>query len=164
MAKKAKAARKQGIPDDVKAHVNEIVETFNKSEPAAKKCPYVTRFRGNYLYLDRSEARASSPICRLKYTGKLDDWGFAIYKYSRDAYDADEWFFPGSQHVNGTIEGAMRAGLEAYPPRQRVGCLQRGRGCLLMLSPAWLLGHLTIWLMRKKMEQDIRAYIEDEQL
>jgi len=40
---------------------------------------------------------------------------FAIYKYSNERYAPDEWFFPGDQHVNGTIEGAMRAGLEAYP-------------------------------------------------
>ena len=30
-------------------------------------------------------------------------------------YDAEEWLFPGSQHIDGTVEGAMRAGLEAYP-------------------------------------------------
>ena len=26
-----------------------------------------------------------------------------------------EWMFPGSQYLDGTLEGAMRAGLEAYP-------------------------------------------------
>jgi hypothetical protein len=25
------------------------------------------------------------------------------------------WMFPGGEHVDGTVEGAMRAGLEAYP-------------------------------------------------
>ena len=30
-------------------------------------------------------------------------------------YDAEEWFFPGEEHIDGTIEGAMKAGLEAYP-------------------------------------------------
>ena len=37
------------------------------------------------------------------------------HEYSSERYDDDEWFFPGSEHVNGTIEGAMKAGLEAYP-------------------------------------------------
>jgi hypothetical protein len=45
----------------------------------------------------------------------MDDWEFAIFKYSDKCYDTDEWMFPGSGHVNGTVEGAMRAGLEAYP-------------------------------------------------
>jgi hypothetical protein len=26
-----------------------------------------------------------------------------------------EFFFPGTEHLDGTIEGAMRAGVEAYP-------------------------------------------------
>jgi hypothetical protein len=55
------------------------------------------------------------PICRLKYTGDINNWSFAIFKYSDERYDSDEWFFPGSGHVDGTIEGAMKAGLEAYP-------------------------------------------------
>ena len=45
-----------------------------------------------------------------------EHWGFAIYKYGDTRNDADEWLFPGSQHLDGTIAGAMRAGLEAYPP------------------------------------------------
>jgi putative transposase len=44
-----------------------------------------------------------------------DRWEFAIYKYSDERYDADEWLFPGAGYVDGTLEGAMRAGLEAYP-------------------------------------------------
>jgi hypothetical protein len=46
----------------------------------------------------------------------MEDWSFAIYKYSDERYDEEEWFFPGSEHVDGTIEGAMKAGLEAYTP------------------------------------------------
>lgn len=45
----------------------------------------------------------------------MDNWEFAIYKYSKDRYDPDEWMFPGSGHVDGTVEGAMKAGIEAYP-------------------------------------------------
>jgi hypothetical protein len=45
----------------------------------------------------------------------MSHWDFAIFKYSDMKYDPDEWLFPGSQHIDGTIEGAMKAGLEAYP-------------------------------------------------
>jgi hypothetical protein len=48
----------------------------------------------------------------------MDDWDFAIYRHSRERYDPEEWFFPGSQLVNGTIQGAMEAGLAAYPVLQ----------------------------------------------
>ena len=46
----------------------------------------------------------------------MDNWEFAIYKYSDSRYDPEEWMFPGMGEVDGTIEGAMRAGLLAYPP------------------------------------------------
>jgi hypothetical protein len=52
----------------------------------------------------------------LEYTGGIDNWDFAIFKYSDERYDPKEWFFPGAGHVDGTVEGAMKAGLEAYPP------------------------------------------------
>jgi hypothetical protein len=56
------------------------------------------------------------PAARLKYNGKIDNWGFAIFKWSNERYDPYEIFFPGSKHLNGTIEGALKAGHEAYPP------------------------------------------------
>ncbi len=102
------------IPDEVKAQVNEIVTRFNEGS-GDPTCFYVTRFRGNYLYLDRSDFGRIGPICRLKYTGDMNKWEFAIYKYSSERYDPGEWFFPGYEHMDGTIEGAMMVGLEAYP-------------------------------------------------
>ena len=50
----------------------------------------------------------------MTYTGEMDAWKFAIYKYSDERY-ADHEMFPGMGEVDGTVEGAMRAGLEAYP-------------------------------------------------
>lgn len=100
------------IPKEAKKHVEEIVQRFNKT----LDYPYVVRYRGNYLYLDRKNYFGNvTPICRLTYTGEMKNWEFAIYKYSTERYDPDEWMFPGINHVDGTIEGAMKAGLEAYP-------------------------------------------------
>ena len=39
----------------------------------------------------------------------------SIYRHSRNLYDPAEWMFPGANLVNGTVEGAMKAGMEAYP-------------------------------------------------
>ncbi|MFN2151770.1 MAG: hypothetical protein ACK2T5_09260 [Anaerolineales bacterium] len=107
---------KNKIPPDIKAQVDEIVANFNRT--VLKNQPrrwFSTRYRGQYLYLDHPKTYRTWPVCRLTYTGKMDGWGFAIYKYSDERFDPDEWFFPGSGQIDGTIEGAMRAGLEAYP-------------------------------------------------
>jgi hypothetical protein len=43
------------------------------------------------------------------------EWEFAIFKWTREQYDPDEWFFSCSNLLDGTIKGAIKAGLEAYP-------------------------------------------------
>ena len=104
------------IPPEVKTQVDEIVAKFNRTQ--LKNQPhrwFSTRYRGQYLYLDHPKTYRSWPVCRLAYSGKVDEWEFAIYKYSDERFAPDEWMFPGAEYVNGTIEGAMRAGLEAYP-------------------------------------------------
>jgi hypothetical protein len=103
------------IPEQLKREVEEIVADFNRKVLQDPNSSYVARYRGQYLYLDRVAYGRVDPICRLTYTGARDKWEFAIYKYSDERYDPDEWVFPGSEHLDGTIEGAMKAGLEAYP-------------------------------------------------
>ena len=105
----------RGLPDEVKTQVIAIVQHFNTNVIRNPHCMYIPRYKGKFLYLDRQDYRRLHPICRLEYTGKMEDWSFAIYKYSDERYDAEEWFFPGAGHVDGTVEGAMKAGLEAYP-------------------------------------------------
>lgn len=53
-------------------------------------------------------------ICRLTYNGDLEKMDFAIYKYSSEKYDPSEFSFPGSNHVDSSLEGAMKARLKAY--------------------------------------------------
>jgi len=110
-----KRSTTRGIPDKVKTDVAAIVQHFNTTVIRNPHCVYVPRYRGKFLYLDRQDDGRLSPICRLEYTGNMEDWSFAIYKYSDERYDEEEWFFPGEEHVDGTLEGAMKAGLEAYP-------------------------------------------------
>lgn len=106
----------KSIPKDVRQRAEETVDRFNDEHFADADVRYVARFRGAYLYLDRHDYGNTGPICRLKYTGNFKEWAFAIFKYSSEQYNPDEWFFPGDDKVDGTIEGAMLAGLEAYPP------------------------------------------------
>lgn len=106
---------RQAIPQHVKEWADTAIQQFNSTVIRDPTYFYVARYRGPYLYLDRLDYGQPSHVARLTYTGSTDDWGFAIYKYSDEKYDAEEWLFPGSGHLDGTIEGAMRAGLEAYP-------------------------------------------------
>ena len=92
------------------------VETFNKKNLSKKLNKYYPKIKGSFVYLDRSMNDGSlEHICRLKYVGNINDMEFAIYKYSSEKYDPDEYMFVGEEQVNGTLEGAMKAGLEAYP-------------------------------------------------
>ncbi len=108
---------KKSIPNQVKAQIATVIERFNQEVGQQYMITYVSRYRGNYLYLDRVDFMGNQgPICRLTYTGDLNSWEFAIYKYSDNRYDPDEWMIPGIGQFDGTVEGAMKAGLEAYPP------------------------------------------------
>ena len=108
---------RKGIPQEIKDQADKIVEEFNQNVLLRNpNVYYMTRYRGRFLYLERFNYGHSGPICRLEYTGSIDNWEFAIFKYSDERYDPEEWMFSGAGHLNGTIEGAMKAGLEAYPP------------------------------------------------
>lgn len=96
---------------DLKDQVEWIVKKFNLKNKTDYRC----RFRRGFVYLDRSDQYGGfGPVSRLKYTGKLDDWDFAIFKYSSEFYAEGE-IFPGGELLDGTIDGALKAGLKAYP-------------------------------------------------
>ena len=119
--------RGPAIPLEIQAEVQKLVEEFNhknfsKASPLSKLIPginlkggFAARFKGKFLYLDRIERSRPSPICRLTWTGSMDKWEFAIYKYSDNHNDPEEWFFPGADKVDGTVSGAMAAGMATYP-------------------------------------------------
>lgn len=104
------------IPDAVKTQVADRITAFNHAYIQDSQIYYLPRYRGAFLYLDRCDYGQVGPIGRLTYTGALDRWEFAIYRYSDERYAPDEWLFPGAGALDGTLEGAMRAGMAAYPP------------------------------------------------
>jgi hypothetical protein len=107
--------KQPSIPKQIQDQVIEIVADFNRKTFQKTDHGYRPRFRGRFLYLDRADLGSPSAICRLTYSGKMEDWEFAIYLHSKDRYDPEEWFFPGSEKCDGTVMGAMQAGLIAYP-------------------------------------------------
>lgn len=46
----------------------------------------------------------------------MTKWKFAVFHWSSETYDDEELFIvPGINHFNGTVESAMKVGMEAYP-------------------------------------------------
>lgn len=108
---------KTKITEEIKERANKIIADFNiKVYIKNPGTEYYAIYKGDFLFLNRREGGKDGPIARLKYTGKFDKWDFAIFKWSSDSYDPDVFCFPGDQHVDGTIGGALKAGNEAYPP------------------------------------------------
>ncbi len=105
------------IPEEIKEKADKTIADFNVRTYKKKSgIEYYALYKGDFLYLNRKEGEKDGPIARLRYKGKFDDWDFAIFKWSIERYDPDEFFYPGSGYVDGTIEGALKAGNEAYPP------------------------------------------------
>ena len=130
----------KSIPKEIKEAVLTRIVSFNKKHQTT----FQITFRGQFAYLSKTEkqnigiantfrqmmaaktgialkniAAQDAPVIetklgRLKYVGQMDKWEFAVFKYSREIYDADEFMFPGSFELDGTIEGALRASLELY--------------------------------------------------
>lgn len=74
------------IPVEVQEEVLKIVEEFNRKTFTGEQHPLVkvlfgaakrgfaARFKGKFLYLDRTDRRRPSEICRLTWNGKMDNW------------------------------------------------------------------------------------------
>ena len=109
--------KKEIIPASVVSEIESRVENFNKNYMAKKNSMYVFQIKGKFIYLMRTndDDESLENICRLTYRGDLENTEFAIYKFSTEKYDPNEWGFPGERLVDGSLEGAMKAGLKAYP-------------------------------------------------
>jgi hypothetical protein len=127
------------IPKQIKTEVLQIVEDFNDKHNTT----FQMSFRGRFAYLSKMEQQGmddaflkilaekmgiprekmplqkasvqETKLGRLEYNGEMDNWSFAVFRYSRENYDPEEWMFPGAEELDGTIEGALRAGMQIYP-------------------------------------------------
>jgi hypothetical protein len=106
---------KKMIPDEIREQVTAIVKKFNREEIKVPNTAYIARFQGRFLYLDRIIYDKKEPLVRMEYFREINEWDFAIFRWSSETYDPDPFMFPGYELFDGTIEGAMRAGMKAYP-------------------------------------------------
>ena len=103
------------IPKEIKTEVIQIVEDFNKSSKMPKDCFYKPRFKGRFCNLDRSDFGTIGQICRIEYTGDKNKWRFEMFLWSTETYTNNMDCCSEIKIFDGTIEGAMKAGLSAYP-------------------------------------------------
>jgi len=127
----------KSIPKEIKEQVVQIVADYNKKN----KTNFEISFRGKFAYLSKLKLSEVNPFLaiiakrmgvstdklpqqhnqtvetklgRLTYSGQMDNWDFAVFKYSRETYDSNEFMFPGYEELDGTIQGALNAGLQLY--------------------------------------------------
>lgn len=106
------------ITKEIKQQIEEAVMQFNSVEfdSIGKSYYYFATYRGKFIYLNIQNEETVYKAGRLSYTGDLNDMEFAIYKFSRENYDSDEFMFPGVQYLDGTVNGALQTCNTAYPP------------------------------------------------
>ena len=105
------------IPLEIQKEINKKIDVFNKKYMSKSNYKYCAIIKGKFIYLmwqyEVAGEQKFDKISRLTYDGNLNDMDFAIFRYSREKYDATA-MFPGDNYINGTLEGAMKAGLKAY--------------------------------------------------
>jgi len=74
---------KKGIPESIKKQVEETISRFNGEIIEDADDFYHIRYRGNYVYLGRETFGTIYPICRLRYTGKVDECGVRYLQVQR---------------------------------------------------------------------------------
>ena len=82
------------IPDSTKSSLDQRL-----NQRARERWPQIrridTRFRAGFGYVDAVLPDGDVlPLCRLRYVGYANDWGFAIYRASHHDYQ-DSWLPSG---------------------------------------------------------------------
>jgi hypothetical protein len=100
------------VPLSIQSMLQERVDAFCKSVGLRDR--YVADARGKFIFIYRDLPDYSRiRICRLTYLGDTENMPFALFNYKTERYSTSESGFFGAEHLDGTIEGALKAGIEA---------------------------------------------------
>jgi hypothetical protein len=94
------------IPSGVQTRTElRVMEHAKKNHPG-KFTRIEVRFRGAFCYIDAYDSDPNTPIhlCRLRYLGNPDQWGFDFYTYAHEKYERS---FLMSGEPQGTPEEAF---------------------------------------------------------
>ena len=92
------------IPDTVRRALTRRLEA-RRQERWPELAELAIRYRGSFAYVEGTTSEDEAmPLCRLRYLGSPDNWGFAAYLASKDGYE-DSTLPRGS--FTGTPEEAL---------------------------------------------------------
>ncbi|RQG94487.1 hypothetical protein [Natrarchaeobius oligotrophus] len=92
------------IPEYIRRTLQDQIENHARTAWNERCARVQVRFRGEYAYIDAFESNpwmmpdaseeekerirhTPTKLCRLTWTGDLDSWAFAFYKYSDERYE-----------------------------------------------------------------------------
>lgn len=101
------------IPQEIKNEAETAVKTFNTKRFSEGDTEYIANFDDEYMYLKIRRKDSFRPVARIRFTGDPQKWEFSVYDYSTDDYTHRK-SFPGAEFADGTIEGALKAGVKAF--------------------------------------------------
>jgi hypothetical protein len=87
------------------------IDAFTEPEPPPDDWPPVDWPETREEYLQRLRATPTK-LCRLRYFGGEDRWGFAFYTYSNERYELSA--YPSSGEFLGPPEEAFHVSAQAY--------------------------------------------------
>lgn len=104
------------VPISLQSKLCDRASAFSKKELPGAKYRYFPDARGKFIYLCRLWPNGDTQrLGRLTYEGDPENMEFAIFKFRSGKYDPKDKEFPGSQYLDGTLEGALRALTAAHP-------------------------------------------------
>jgi hypothetical protein len=88
------------VPMEIQSEIGKRVTAFNDKYLSKKGGRYWADARGKFIYLRYGdEFQTSDPICRLTYHGDLENMDFAIFKWSTEKYDPNEFCITSTEHL-----------------------------------------------------------------
>ena len=123
------------IPENVRRRTEERIRRYAEQHFAGRYTSLDIRFRGQFCYIDAYQEPEDLPgwpppdwpetreemlerlrntpthLCRLRYFGDENKWGFAFYTYSNEKYELS--VFPNGEFF-GTPEEAFATAAEVY--------------------------------------------------
>jgi hypothetical protein len=98
------------IPDQARWRLEQRLE-LRRRERWRDLRDLKVRYRGDYAYITGTDTDGPLSLCRLRYNGSPDNWGFACYLASKDGYE--ESILPTGSFT-GTPEEALDCACGLY--------------------------------------------------
>ena len=103
------------IPLSIQSDLQVRADIFREKNLPKVSWRFIADCRGKFIYLRRFMNDGSyQNLGRLTYSGDIENMAFAIFKNSTEKYESKADFF-GANHLDGTLEGALQAIVDAYP-------------------------------------------------